>query len=194
MKKHLCLLFAVLLLFAMCACGEQEMPHNPDDTGGDEVISKGKGFEITLHRTETSSKYYYTVTANDGTVIEHASAAEQPKVAPLGENLLGIRFYTETNSWCRYYDLESGKASESFFRAFWDNGKLVAYNDYEVSGKLIVRDIFDSSGYRFEQAVESSALELTVSAAVPSDDGSVLTVEYILGQSGDRNTVDIPLK
>ena len=193
MKKLLCLFLAATLLFALCACGDPEMPHT-DSGGSDEVISKGKGFVITLHRSDGGAKYRYTVTANDGTEIESASCPEQPKVAPLGENLLGIRFYTETDSWCRYYDLEKGRASESFFRAFWDNGKLVAYNDFEVSGKLIVRDIFDSSGYRFEQTVDSSAMELTVSAAVPNEDGTVLTVEYILGQSGGRNTVDIPLE
>lgn len=193
MKKPVSLFMCLLAVFSLCACGN--VPPAPQETdGAAEVVSKGTGFEVSQRRTDTGTKYYYTVTAADGSVIEHASCAEQPKVAPMKNGLLGIRFYTETDSWCRYYDLNKGLSSESFFRAFWDNGRLVAYNDFEQSGKLIVREIFSADGYRCEIPIEASEMELTVSAAVPSDDGSVLTVEYVLGRSGNRRTVDIPLE
>ena len=158
-----------------------------------EVLSKGTGFLITLLRGNGSVRYDYTITANDGTVIESASCPMQPKIAPVGQNLLGMRFYSEKRSWCRYYDIERGLASRSFYGAFWDNGKLVAYNDFETNGCLMVESIFDENGYAYRCDIDSTAMELTIIAAVPTDDGTALTVEYYLGKSGDRMTVSLPL-
>lgn len=193
--KHLLVL---LLLFAsvlmLSACGDEDTAP-PAPTNTPIPISSGKGFIINLVTTEDATKYEYTVTANDGTVIESASCLRQPKVKPLSPSLIGIRFYddTGTRTWCRYYDIEKGIASRSYFSAFWDNGVVVAYNDFSNSGKLIVRDIFDDSGYYCEALIESNAMELIVTAAVPSEDGKTLTVEYLLGKSASAQTVGLPL-
>ena len=192
-------LAAVLLLLLLCltACGSEPTP-TPEPTAtaktGDEIISKGVGFVITLGRSSDGTpRYDYTVTATDGSVIESASCAMQPKVAPLGKELLGFRFYTEEKTWCRYYDLAKGVASPSYFGAFWDNGRLVAHNDHDKSGALVVCDIFDPAGFRYEAPLPEGATEVTVIAAVPSEDGSVLNVEYLTDLSDGRVTVTLPL-
>ena len=206
MKKLLCAVFIILALF-LSACGAEEDPAEPSPTQTaqpspspkaetDEnvtVLSKGTGFLITEVTSNSGTKYAYTVTANDGKEIESASCGMQPKVAPLAKDLIGIRFYSDKGSWCRYYDLERGIASQSFYGAFWDDGSLVAYNDFEYGRCLVVQSIFDEDGYCFKQHIEGDALELTVIAAVPKDDGSTLTVEYYLGKSGGRTTVELPL-
>ena len=201
MNKPFRVLCAVLLLMMLCitACGTEPEPvKSPDPTpgkSGNEVISKGVGFVITLGKSSDGTpRYDYTVTANDGTVIESASCPVQPKVAPLSKTLLGFRFSNDERSWCRYYDIEKGVASPSYFGAFWDNGSLVAYNDYQKNGVLTVCDIFDPEGFRSEAKLPAGASELTVTAAVPSEDGSVLTVEYMSDLSADRWTAELALK
>lgn len=204
MKKRLCVLLLLLTLLSACGGGETPTPTetpSPEPTPApteeavtEEILSKGTGFLVTVSHGNGSTKYNYTITANDGSVIESASCPMQPKVAPIGKNLLGMRFYSDKGSWCRYYDIEKGLASRSFYGAFWDNGELVAYNDFEVNGCLMVESIFDENGYSYRCDIDSIAMELTIIAAVPSDDSSVLTVEYYLGKSGDRLTVELPLR
>ena len=205
MKKRLCVLALLLTLF-MSACGGSETPTPTEapspvptptptkEAVTEEILSKGTGFLITVSHGNGTTKYNYTITANDGTVIESASCPTQPQVAPIGKNLLGLRFSSDKGSWCRYYDVEKGLASRSFYGAFWDNGELVAYNDFEKNGCLAVESIFDENGYSHRAKIDSIAMELTIIAAVPSEDGSVLTVEYYLGRSGDRMTVELPLR
>ena len=104
-----------------------------------------------------------------------------------------MRFYTATDSFVRYYDIKGGRVSASYFGAFWDNGELLAYNDFEKSGRLIVRDIFDDSGYRYEKEIKSDSLTLIVTKAEPTDDGETLVVKFKLGEHGAEKNVRLPL-
>lgn len=191
MKKASVIILALMLLF-LTACGDKPEVKEPETSPV--VLSSGEGYEISLLKDENGGeKYAYTVKTHDGKVIESAISANEPKVKPLNDNLIGIRFYTDSDSFVRYYDLSSGKASESYFGAFWDNGKLLAYNDYERSGKLIVRDIFDDDGYRYEKEIQSDSLELIVTEAELSDDESTLTVYFKMGEHGSVVNVRLPL-
>ena len=204
MKRFPAVLLALSCLF-LVACGGEEPAETPapsaeptaaqtESTGKDrEIISKGDCFEVSLDRSGEIVRYDYVVKTTDGKVIESASCPQQPRVAPLSKTLLGFRFYNEDKTWCRYYDTEKGLASPSYFGAFWDNGKLVAYNDYEKNQKLVVRDIFDDSGYKYELPIDGAAMELIVVAAVPDEAGTSLTVEYLLGESSSRLTAQLPL-
>lgn len=190
MKKAAIFLLALMTLF-LAACGDTGEEKKPENTPV--VLSKGEGFEIAMLRDGNGEKYSYTVKTHDGTVIESAVCAQQPQVKPLNEDLLGIRFYTDNDSFVRYYDLKSGKASVSYFGAFWDNGRLLAYNDFERSGKLVVCDIFDDGGYRYEKEIESDAMELIVTEATLSDDESTLIVKFKMGENGSVKNVKLPL-
>lgn len=157
-------------------------------------VTTGDCFEINkLKGEDGNEKFSYTVKTHDGTVIESAVCANEPKVKPLNDDLLGVRFYTATDSFVRYYDIKGGRVSVSYFGAFWDNGELLAYNDFEASGKLIVRDIFDDSGYRYEKEITSDAMELIVTSAEPTDDGETLVVKFKLGDHGAEKNVRLPL-
>lgn len=157
-------------------------------------VTSGDCFEINkLKGEDGNEKFSYTVKTHDGTVIESAVCANEPKVKPLNDDLLGARFYTATDSFVRYYDIKGGRVSASYFGAFWDNGELLAYNDFEKSGRLIVRDIFDDSGYRYEKEITSDAMELIVTSAEPTDDGETLVVKFKLGEHGAEKNVRLPL-
>ena len=158
------------------------------------TVTSGDCFEINkLKGEDGNEKFSYTVKTHDGTVIESAICANEPKVKPLNDDLLGVRFYTASDSFVRYYDLKGGRVSASYFGAFWDNGTLLAYNDFEKSGKLIVRDIFDDNGYRYEKEITSDAMELIVSSAEPTDDGETLVVKFKMGEHGAEKNVRLPL-
>ena len=157
-------------------------------------VTSGDYFEINkLKGEDGNEKFSYTVKTHDGTVIESAVCANEPKVKPLNDDLLGVRFYTATDSFVRYYDIKGGRVSASYFGAFWDNGELLAYNDFEASGKLIVRDIFDDNGYRYEKEITSDAMELIVTSAEPTDDNETLVVKFKLGEHGAEKNVRLPL-
>lgn len=192
MKKAAAILLAFSMLF-LVGCGDDKVDvKRPTETST--PVSSGEGYEITrLKGDDGNEKYSYTVKTHDGKVIETAIAANEPKVKPLNDDLLGVRFYTDSSSFVRYYDLKSGKVSASFFGAFWDNGTLLAYNDFENSGKLIVRDIFDDDGYRYEKEIESDAMELIVTDTEETDDSKTLIVKFQMGEHGTEKNVRLPL-
>ena len=63
----------------------------------------------------------------------------------------------------------------------------------EKSEKLIVRDIFDDNGYRYEKEIKSDSLTLIVTKAEPTDDGETLIVKFKLGEHGGEKNVKLPL-
>lgn len=192
MKKAAAILLAISVLF-LVGCNDSDGDvKKPKETAVS--VTTGDCFEINkLKGEDGNEKFSYTVKTHDGTVIESAVCANEPKVKPLNDDLLGVRFYTATDSFVRYYDIKGGRVSASYFGAFWDNGELLAYNDFEKSGKLIVRDIFDDSGYRYEKEITSDAMELIVTSAEPTDDGETLVVKFKLGDHGSEKNVKLPL-
>lgn len=192
MKKAAAILLAFSVLF-LVGCNDSDGDvKKPKETAVS--VTSGDCFEINkLKGEDGNEKFSYTVKTHDGTVIESAVCANEPKVKPLSDDLLGVRFYTATDSFVRYYDIKGGRVSASYFGAFWDNGELLAYNDFEASGKLIVRDIFDDNGYRYEKEITSDAMELIVTSAEPTDDGETLVVKFKLGEHGAEKNVRLPL-
>lgn len=192
MKKAAAILLAISVLF-LVGCNDSDGDvKKPKETAV--TVTTGDCFEVSkLKGEDGNEKFSYTVKTHDGTVIESAVCANEPKVKPLSDDLLGVRFYTATDSFVRYYDIKGGRVSASYFGAFWDNGELLAYNDFEASGKLIVRDIFDDSGYRYEKEITSDAMELIVTSAEPTDDGETLVVKFKLGDHGAEKNVRLPL-
>lgn len=192
MKKAAAILLAISVLF-LVGCNDSDGDvKKPKETAVS--VTSGDCFEINkLKGEDGNEKFSYTVKTHDGTVIESAVCANEPKVRPLNDDLLGVRFYTATDSFVRYYDIKGGRVSASYFGAFWDNGELLAYNDFEKSGRLIVRDIFDDSGYRYEKEITSDAMELIVTSAEPTDDGETLVVKFKLGDHGAEKNVRLPL-
>lgn len=191
MKKAAAILLAITMLFLVgCDNGRPETTPEPSPV----AVSSGDCYEVSLLKNNDGiEKYSYTVKTHDGKVIESAICANKPKVKPLNGDLLGMRFYTDSDSFVRYYDLKAGRVSASYFDAFWDNGTLVAYNDFEKSEKLIVRDIFDDNGYRYEKEIKSDSLTLIVTKAEPTDDGETLIVKFKLGEHGAEKNVRLPL-
>lgn len=185
-------MLAISVLFLVGCSGSDGDVKKPKETAV--TVTTGDCFEISkLKGEDGNEKFSYAVKTHDGTVIESAVCANEPKVKPLNDDLLGVRFYTATDSFVRYYDIKGGRVSASYFGAFWDNGELLAYNDFEASGKLIVRDIFDDNGYRYEKEITSDAMELIVTSAEPTDDGETLVVKFKLGDHGAEKNVRLPL-
>lgn len=200
MKKITLLLSALLLIFALAACGDGELPPRESlyvEDSSEEVLASGENFTVTKKTDDGSVKYSYTVTANDGAVLESALCAEMPRVALCSDTVVGIRFSAGERAFCRYYDVANGRISGSFANAFWDNGELVAYHQYTNGHHMLVEDIFDENGYRYDLDLECNLLHITVTETSLSEDGSALTVKYITGDDAEADlptvTVSLPL-
>lgn len=196
MKKLIApLLLCVLLL---CACTQgAEPPVQTKDVENSRTLVSTDTFTVEAVVDGENVKYRYTVFDLDGKTIESAFCAEMPKVSQVSEALAGIRFTDDGHSWTRYYDLKNGKASESFMNAFWSDGELVAYNAYDNGHIMVVRSIFDESGYHFETPVESDSWQIFVTAAELSEDGTSLSVEFVDGDGTNPDakvkTITLPL-
>ena len=196
MKKLIApLLLCVLLL---CACTQgAEPPVQTKDVENSRTLVSTDTFTVEAVVDGENVKYRYTVFDLDGKTIESAFCAEMPKVSQVSEALAGIRFTDDGHSRARYYDLKNGKASESFMNAFWSDGELVAYNAYDNGHIMVVRSIFDESGYHFETPVESDSWQIFVTAAELSEDGTSLSVEFVDGDGTKPDakvkTISLPL-
>ena len=129
-----------------------------------------------------------------GETLESALCAEQPQVAIINPDLLGIRFTADDHVFCRYYDVEKGLVSESFFNAFWDNGELVAYNDYENGHKMVVQSIFAHGSYYYETEIDCPSWKLTVTSCELNEKTGELTVGYVYGSNDTKGTVKLPTR
>ena len=110
----------------------------------------------------------------------------------INPDLLGIRFTSDDRVFCRYYDLKNGFVSESFFNAFWDNGKLVAYYNYDNGHRMVVRSIFDHGSYYYQTEIDCPSLELTVTSCELNEQTGELTVSYVYGANNTKGTVKLP--
>ena len=191
MKKTI---FAAFLLCALlltgCGGDETENDTKPEATGV--VLSAGDCFKVSEEHSNGVTRYSYSVTSKNGETLESALCAEQPQVAVINPDLLGIRFTSDGRVFCRYYDLKNGFVSESFFNAFWDNGKLVAYYNYDNGHRMVVRSIFDHGSYYYQTEIDCPSLELTVTSCELNEQTGELTVSYVYGAYNTKGTVKLP--
>ena len=191
MKKTI---FAAFLLCALLltGCGGDKTGNDTRPETSDVILSAGDCFKVSEERSNGVTRYSYSVTAKNGETLESALCAEQPKVAVISPDLLGIRFTSDEHVFCRYYDVKKGLVSESFFNAFWDNGELVAYNDYKNGHMMVVRSIFDENGYRYETEIDCPSWKLTVTSCELNEETGELTVGYVYGTNNTTGTVKLP--
>ena len=185
--------FAAFLLCALLltGCGGDEAENDTKPEATEVVLSAGDCFKVSEERSDGVTRYSYSVTAKNGETLESALCAEQPQVAVINPDLLGIRFTSDDRVFCRYYDLKNGFVSESFFNAFWDNGKLVAYYNYDNGHRMVVRSIFDHGSY-YQTEIDCPSLELTVTSCELNEQTGELTVSYVYGANNTKGTVKLP--
>jgi hypothetical protein len=182
----------LLMLTLLAGCGEDTPAETPAPSAA--ILSQGDCFVVAEDNSSGITKYSYTIKDKSGAELESAICANQPRVAVINDDLLGVRFYVNDKTFCRYYDLKNGRVSDSFFNAFWDNGKLVAYHDYDNGHRLMVRDMFDENGYYYELDLDVQALSITVTACEQSEDTGDLTVTYTYGDGGAEYSATLPTK
>lgn len=191
MKKKITALM-LLALMLLAGCGEDKPEETPAPS--EAVLSHGDCFTVTEEHSSGVTKYSYEITDKSGKELESAICAKQPRVAVINDDLLGVRFYVNDKTFCRYYDLKNSRVSDSFFNAFWDDGKLVAYHDYDNGHRMTVRDMFDDNGYFYECDLNIQALSITVTACEQDEGSGDLTVKYTYGDSGTEYSVKLPTK
>ena len=191
MKKTI---FAAFLLCALLltGCGGDETENDIKPEATEVALSAGDCFKVSEERSNGVTRYSYSVTSKNGETLESALCAEQPQVAVINPDLLGIRFTSDDRVFCRYYDLKNGFVSESFFNAFWDNGKLVAYYNYDNGHRMVVRSIFDHGSYYYQTEIDCPSLELTVTSCELNEQTGELTVSYVYGAYNTKGTVKLP--
>lgn len=191
MKKRIAAIM-LLMLMLLAGCGEDTPTETPAPSAA--ILSQGDCFVVAEDHSSSVVKYSYTINDKSGAEIESAICAKRPRVAVINDDLLGVRFYVNDKTFCRYYDLKNGRVSDSFFNAFWDNGKLVAYHDYDNGHRLMVRDMFDENGYYYELDLDIQALSITVTACEQNEDTGDLTVTYTYGDGGTEYSATLPTK
>lgn len=191
MKKRIAAIM-LLMLMLLAGCGENTPAETPAPSAA--ILSHGDCFVVTEDNSSGITKYSYTIKDKSGAELESAICANQPRVAVINDDLLGVRFYVNDKTFCRYYDLKNGRVSDSFFNAFWDNGKLVAYHDYDNGHRLMVRDMFDENGYYYELNLDIQALSITVTACEQNEETGDLTVKYTYGDGGTEYSATLPTR
>ncbi len=182
----------LLMLLLLTACGEDVPAETPEPTGT--VISNGDNYSVVEEHSSGVTKYSYTISDKAGNVLESALCSKQPRVAEINDDLLGVRFYVNDKTFCRYYDLKNSRVSESFFNAFWDDGRLVAYHVYENGHRMTVRDMFDDNGYFYELDLDIQSLTISVTSCEQNEETGELTVKYSSGDEGTEHSVTLPTK
>ena len=182
----------LLVLMLLSGCGEDTPAETPPPTGT--ILAQGESFVVMEEHSGGVTKYSYTIKDKAGKELESAICAKQPRVAVINDDLLGVRFYVSDKTFCRYYDLKNSRVSESFFNAFWDNGKLVAYHDYDNGHRMMVRDMFNANGYYYEQELDVQALSITVTACEQNEETGELNVTYTYGDTGTEYEITLPTK
>lgn len=192
-KKLIALLLAAVMALALCACGEDEKPPRKENDEESEVLASGDNFEVLSVTNANGTKYEFTVTANDGSVMQHALCPEAPRVAQSAENVLGIRFTNGEKIFVRFFQLEEKLCSAAYFDAFWDNGELLGRHCSKNGEQYIqLVDIFEGDVV-YEKALGLESLTLVISAAELSEDESELSVTYAGGESSREYTLKIDL-
>lgn len=198
MKRFVAIICIVAAVFVLCACNDNTPVDGQENSKTEgTVIAENSNFTVTkLTGEDGVVKYSYEVKSRDGEVMEHALCAEQPRIAQINDNLVGIRFTANDHTFSRYYDIKNGVVSESIKNAFWDNGELVASNDYDNGHYFLVQSIFGGEVYS-KTEIQSSSWQITVLATELSKDGTVLSVSYVHGDGSDAkariNTVRLSL-
>ncbi len=191
MKKMLITaLLCCAVLLGGCDGNDAATEPEPEESGT--VLSAGDCFKVTEDHSSGVIKFSYSVSSKDGELLESALCSEQPKVAIISPDLIAIRFTNDDSVFCRYYDVEKGLVSKSFFNAFWDNGELVAYNSYSNGHKLIVENIFSDDGYYYETVIDSMAWNLKVTACEYDEETGELHVSYVYGGEDTEGTAVLP--
>ncbi len=191
MKKRI-IAVMLLMLTLLAGCGEDTPAETPAPSTA--ILSQGDCFVVAEDNSSGITKYSYTIKDKSRAELESAICANQPRVAVINDDLLGVRFYVNDKTFCRYYDLKNGRVSDSFFNAFWDNGKLVAYHDYDNGHRLMVRDMFDENGYYYELDLDIQALSITVTACEQNEETGDLTVKYTYGDGGAEYSATLPTR
>lgn len=191
-KRSIALLLAAMLMLTLCACGDEEKPRKESDEKSTLLISEAN-YEVYSITDAEGVKYEFTVTANDGSVLQNALCSEAPRAARSAADVLGMRFTKGESSFCRFFELEEKLCSDAYFNAFWDNGELVGVY-CAINGEQHIRlvDIF-SGDIVYDKGLGLESLELLISSAELNEDGSELTVIYAGGENTREYTLRIEL-
>ncbi|MGM9636198.1 MAG: hypothetical protein ACI3YE_08620 [Candidatus Avispirillum sp.] len=197
MKKVLAVVLP-LLIFLLASCNSvvqvdedhreasETVSLSEDGTGyvsgvGDETVK-----EADYYRLIRSGHMYYCcfLDKNSEVVKTEGPVPKEPEIIDAGDGLLRYTYQAGTGIgalWGYYYDTDSGEFSEKFTCIFDECGGRVAFAKKD---RVIIRDIFDDSGYYTEISdfiYPFSPTAEVFSDVEFSDDGSSVTITYLTG-------------
>lgn len=106
----------LLMLMLLAGCGEDTPTETPAPSAA--ILSQGDCFVVAEDHSSSVVKYSYTINDKSGAEIESAICAKQPRVAVINDDLLGVRFYVNDKTFCRYYDLKTAACPIRFSTPF----------------------------------------------------------------------------
>ena len=90
MKKRIAAIM-LLMLTLLAGCGENTPAETPTPSAA--ILSQGDCFVVAEDNSSGITKYSYTIKDKSGAELESAICANQPRVAVINDDLLGVRFY-----------------------------------------------------------------------------------------------------
>ena len=97
MKKRIAAIM-LLMLMLLAGCGENTPAETPAPSAA--ILSHGDCFVVTEDNSSGITKYSYTIKDKSGAELESAICANQPRVAVINDDLLGVRFYVNDKTFC----------------------------------------------------------------------------------------------
>lgn len=157
------------------------------------VWGKDDNFEILTNAEGTA--YRYCVYDNNGQLLDQGFHDFRGCGFSVKGGYLCYYDASLTFQWAeRYYDVEKGLVSPSYYRPLDTRKNLVAYYDTNSDGKtvLIIRDIFDTDAYYFEI---SRAFNPSVwtggSTGSFSEDATTFTLTYIVTHQENKTETTV---
>ena len=109
---------------------------------------------------QANKKYSYEITDYKGKILDYEeNLTREPKRQIVNTDVVGISVQTGTGlstNYAKYYDLENGKISKTFYYVLAAEDGYVVYADYrDGEHYIVVQDIFDKEQYYKEYKLEN---------------------------------------
>ena len=204
MKKLIYIIPLILLLALLAACGAPEETTAPptvtttvaENFASDieyETVARGNNYH--LYRVVGRFELCCEVYDSDGEIVFNETTQRPMTVSEITPDLIEIRVgYGTGISGCRYFSVEKNQISEEFFSVIATSGTQIAYLTGDINDrKLIVRDIYQLTDDCKSFELDFSPDNTPVVDAEFADDGSVLQITYMKGQSNETTETILEL-
>lgn len=184
-------IFSTLILFA--SCNTSNLSNDGNNANADSAQSTFADEKNYVVVKDDGSNYSYTIFNDNKEAVYRGNLGNKsPTVEFVNENLIDIHYSMGTGLINhKYYSIARDCISREYFYVAAVYDELIAYiyvpdeNAFE-NRRLVIRNIFDSTVYFKETALDFSRVDTPITEAEFINDGAQLKLKYY---SGDNKTI-----